>query len=606
MARVTPQGIEPTSLQGYIDRLGEAFRSALGPDLDLAPETPQGQLIGVLALTFAEMDEALVAISNGFSLDHALGFHLDSLGSLLGITRFPATHSTVGVTLTGQAGTTIPAGSRARTAVGDLFALTADAVIPQAGSVAATMQAVEEGPAPAAAGELTEIVDLVAGWESVTNPSPASLGRSRESDGAYRARFRRHTTRNARSSTEAILAAVLDVAGVSRGLIRENTTAMATTVQGKGIGAHSVYVVAQGGVGAEIARAIANAKSVGAGTSGDVLVEVPHVGGWTVPIRFSRVETVPVSVTLGLTIQAGFPSDGTSRMIRQVMDFVDGLDIGEPLIYQRLLAAVLSIPGHTVALGVGRKAGTVATGAGTVATLETFHGRATVLTGGSHSDLATLQAISSGTVIFLGQTASSLDFSGATDLDGVASLLQTALRDTGASDLTDVEVIHDGTVFVVTLPLDSTTGTATTVSAAFTGDSSDELGLHTATIADGVDAIKNGNITLLGETVAGLDFSGVTTYEGVAGVLQTALQGSAVAGLGQAQVAYRDAGFVVTIPLDGDGNPVLVTGAFGGDTADELGLDSVQTVQGSVTGPADLNLNDRLAIEPSDITVTTT
>ena len=64
MARVTPEGIEPTSLQSYLDALGRAFRIALGEDLDLAPETLQGQIVGVLALTFTQVDEALVAVSN--------------------------------------------------------------------------------------------------------------------------------------------------------------------------------------------------------------------------------------------------------------------------------------------------------------------------------------------------------------------------------------------------------------------------------------------------------------------------------------------------------------------------------------------------------------
>ena len=69
---------------------------------------------------------------------------------------------------------------------------------------------------------------------------------------------------------------------------------------------------------------------------------------------------------------------------------------------------------------------TVLTGTGTVADLVNFHGRATVLTGtGTVASLTTLQGITSGTVTFLGQTVTGLDFSSDTDLDGVASTLQT-------------------------------------------------------------------------------------------------------------------------------------------------------------------------------------
>ena len=247
---------------------------------------------------------------------------------------------------------------------------------------------------------------------------------------------------------------------------------------------------------------------------------------------------------------------------------------------------------------------TVLTGTGTVASLETFHGRATVLTGGNHSTLATLQGITSGSVTFLSQTVTGLDFSSDTDLDGVASTLQTALRATSSTDLDNVEVTHDVAGFVVTLPLDSSTGVVPIASAAFTGTESDELGLDTATIVNGVDAIVSGTVTFLGQTLTGLDFSGVTTYEGVAGVLQTALRGASETDLDQVEVAYVDGGFVITIPLDADGNPIVVSGAVTGDTADELGLDTVDTVQGSITNQDDIELTERLTVISEDIAIT--
>ena len=386
MARVTAQGIEPTTLQGYIDALEAAFRSALGQDIDLAPETPAGQLVGTLALTLTEADEALVAVGNGMSRSRALGVQLDDLGSLLGIPRLAG-----------------------------------------------------------------------------------------ESDDEYRARYGRLVARNARGSAEAILAAVLSVEGVTDALIRENATAAEVTEQGKTIGAHSICLVVDGGTDEAVAAAIARSKPVGTGTSGETSVDVPHAGGWSVPIRLSRVTPVPIKVKLALTLMAGFPSDGTSRIVTLVVDHVIGLALGERLTAQRLLADVLLVPGHTVNLGVGRKAGTLLRGSGTVASLDTFHGRATVLTGGNHSTLATLQGITAGTVTFLSQTVTGLDFSSDNDLDDVASTLQTALRATSSTDLDNVEVTHDVAGFVVTLPLDSS-GVVPTASAAFTGTESDELG----------------------------------------------------------------------------------------------------------------------------------
>ncbi len=514
MARVTAQGIEPTTLQGYIEALEAAFRSALGQDIDLAPETPAGQLVGTLALTLTEADEALVAVGNGMSRSRALGVQLDDLGSLLGIPRL-------------------------------------------------------EG----------------------------------ETDDEYRARYGRLVARNARGSAEAILAAVLSVEGVTDALIRENATATEVTEQGKTIGAYSICLVVDGGTDEAVAAAIARSKPVGTGTIGETSVDVPHAGGWSVPIRLSRVTPVPIKVKLALTLMAGFPSDGTSRIIIQVIDHVKGMTPGEHLTAQRLLADVLLVPGHTVNLGVGRKAGTLLRGTGTVADLVNFHGRATVLTGGNHTTLATLQAITSGSVTFLSQAVTGLDFSSDTDLDGVASTLQTALRATSSTDLDNAEVTHDGAAFVVTLPIDSS-GAATEVTAAFTGTESDELGLDTATIVNGVDAIRSGTITLHGATASGLDFGAVASYDDVAAVVKGALRGASETDLDQVEVAYVDGGFVITIPLDADGNPIVVSGAVTGDTADELGLDTVDTVQGSVTNQDYIELTERLTLIPEDITIT--
>ena len=603
MARVTPEGIEPTSLQVYLDALGRAFRTALGEDLDLAPETLQGQIVGVLALTFTQVDEALVAVSNGQSVSRSQGVQLDDLGSLLGIERLLGTRSTVTVTLAGQSGVSIPAGARARTTAGDMFELAQEVTIPGSGSASAAMRSVVAGAVPAAAGTLTQIVDLVVGWESVTNPAGAVLGRGIETDEEYKERFQRLTGRNSRGSAESVLAAVLGVEGVTDALLRENATGTAVTVQGKSIGAHSICIVVDGGTDADVAAAMARSKSAGTGTSGDTSIEVAHPGGWTVPIAFSRARAVPIAIKMALTLGRDFPSDGTSRMIRQVLAHVKSLTIGEHLTTQRLLADVLSVPGYTIRLGVGRKVGTVVTGTGTVADLVTFHGRATVVTGENHSTLATLQAITAGTVTFLSQTVTGLDFSSDNDLDDVAITLQTALRATSSTDLDNAEVTHDGAAFVVTLPLDSN-GAATSVSAAFTGSESDELGLDTATIVDGVDAIRSGTITLHGAAASGLDFGAVASYDDVATVVKGALRGASETDLDQVEVAYMDGGLVITIPLDADGNPIVVSGAVTGDTADELGLDTVDTVQGSVTSQDDIELTEWLTVIPEDITIT--
>ena len=94
--RIQTQGPQVTPLAGpggYRAQLEAAFKSALGADLSVDPTTPQGQIIGILALTLAQQDEAILQSIQGLNLYSAAGYQLDSLGSLLDIARVPARHS---------------------------------------------------------------------------------------------------------------------------------------------------------------------------------------------------------------------------------------------------------------------------------------------------------------------------------------------------------------------------------------------------------------------------------------------------------------------------------------------------------------------------------
>ena len=226
--------------------------------------------------------------------------------------------------------------------------------------------------------------------------------------------------------------------------------------------------------------------------------------------------------------------------------------------------------------------------------LEQITGRATVVRGsGTVSDLATIKAITSGTVTFLGATVFGITFASAADTDGVATILQAALRGTseatilqaalrGTSEasLDAVEVVHDGTQFVITLPL-SSDGSATEVSDPFTGANADELGLDSVDITAGVDGIGAGSLTWHGSAMP-VDFTGAVSYDDVASTLQTALRAVRTAArtdLRSATVEYDPTGFFrVRLGFDSNTDDPYPITAFMVDSAQEaasaLGLDS--------------------------------
>ena len=263
---IDPSGARAASLAENRDTLNARQRDAFGGDLALSPQTPQAQWSGVGALGLTEVgEEGVRAALYGSSPDHAPDKHLDSHGGLLDIRRRVATLSRVTVVLSGVAGIGVAMGSLAKTSTnGDQFRTLADAVLSPTG-VQVDMEAVVEGPITAPAGTLTEIVTVLAGWETITNPFAASVGINREQDEAYRASM---FVRTAHSSVGplAALRAALEEALAGKTKVVDNRTHVAIVIQEFILQPHSNFVVAQLGSDGDVLRAVENHRGMGAGT----------------------------------------------------------------------------------------------------------------------------------------------------------------------------------------------------------------------------------------------------------------------------------------------------------------------------------------------------
>ena len=362
MARITESGIEPTDMTGYTERLETVFRQALGSDLNLAPETPQGQLIGVLALVFSEIDELAVHVANGLNIHHAGRRQIDDYGTLLTIPRIAGELSTVTATLTGTPGTIVPAGSQAGTEAGAVFATEAMAVIGGSRSIDVFMRATEPGPLLAPADELMTIVTPIAGWAGVTNAGDAKPGRLAEADSEYRRRYHGEVAVHARDAGEAIRARVLSQPGATDCVVIDNSTEAAVTMQSVEIGSHAILVIVDGGADEDVAAAIAATRPAGTPTVGDVSVDVVHERDFAIPIHFRRVDPIRLSIAVSLRIGRQFRSDGVAVIRNNITRWFlglwpdpgpglfdqSGLQIGESLDLERLRTPINAVPGHSI------------------------------------------------------------------------------------------------------------------------------------------------------------------------------------------------------------------------------------------------------------------
>lgn len=344
MAQITADGIIARSVQQHADDLQDEFRTALGvADINFDVETPQGQLVNVLASRDARIDQEAVDLFNSASLSAAAGVHLDALVGLFGVFRLPARASTATVTFTGAAGTNIAQGTRLRSADSDIFETTSAAAI-AAGetTVDVPVASIETGPIGVVAASINELVTGVPGITGVTNAADGAIGRSTETDTQMRNRFTFARARNSLGSTDSIRAGVLDVAGVQHCVVRDNPTASQITIGVTNVPAYSVLVVVEGGEDDAVGSAILRRKPAGTPTTGAVETSVSTIAGVTETVRFTRVTPLPLACALQLNTTAAYPQSNTPAIIRALSAYVGELAPGESLDTQRAQAAVLA------------------------------------------------------------------------------------------------------------------------------------------------------------------------------------------------------------------------------------------------------------------------
>ena len=144
------------------------------------------------------------------------------------------------------------------------------------GDVQVDMEAVAVGPVQADAGTLTQIVTVVTGWETVTNAQDAVLGRDRQTDAQYRASLLRRTAHSSIGPLSGLEGA-LEAAEAGRVRVVENTSSAAIVVQGWPVNPHSILVVAEAGLAADVQRAVENHRGMGVGTMTAIVGALPNL-----------------------------------------------------------------------------------------------------------------------------------------------------------------------------------------------------------------------------------------------------------------------------------------------------------------------------------------
>lgn len=344
MAYVAPgidaNGMHVPEYDDILQRLMDRFKGIFGDDLYLGPDTQDYQMIA----EFADlMDDTGAVLAENYASRNpnlASGVTLDYLVALNGLRRMLATKSRATVTVSGEEGTVIPAGSLVMDANGNQWATSADVTIPEEGSASVKVTAVQAGHINAEAGSITQIMSPTAGWIAVTNPEAATAGRNVETDAELRERRASSVAINGRSVLESLIGSLRSLDGVQKVRVYENTGSAADS---NGIPAHSICAVVLQGDSQEIADTIRRKKSPGCGTYGDVTETSSDDYDNTYQISFSRPVDTEITVHVTLKTFSGYNEEIAAQIKGNIQSYIEGIQIGEDLNVGMLWASVLSV-----------------------------------------------------------------------------------------------------------------------------------------------------------------------------------------------------------------------------------------------------------------------
>jgi Uncharacterized homolog of phage Mu protein gp47 len=353
MAGYTPEGFERKRLPEILADKNQAQLAALGPDLNLAPETADGQISGLMALSDDQLWQIAEYAVNATDPDNATFATLSNLVKLNFIERLGPAPTMLVMALTGTPGVTIAAGQLIGEEDGSLTALTtAPFTFAVDGTANAAAALTITGPIEVAATTFTKIITPQAGWISATNPSVGIVGRDVETDAELRLRRARSTGTNSQNMIDSLKGKLANISGMVSSDVIENKT---DVVDANGLTPHSFEAVVIGGDTNVIAQTIWDTYPFGIGWQGNTSGIAIDKQGTLQVVPFTRAVAVSVYVAVHRTTLPGYPATGDADMKQAIVDYANGdlvpgrgFFMGDTVVRTELYTPVNTVPDHNI------------------------------------------------------------------------------------------------------------------------------------------------------------------------------------------------------------------------------------------------------------------
>ena len=268
MIQLTNTGLQIDDLNTIFDNLATEYKKIYGgEDITIDGDTSDGQVISIYSKLNADIQANLLQLYNSFDPDNALGVALNKIIKLSGLTRTPATKSTVSVDITATSNVDLDSEYKVVDELGQVWQIiTAQTLL--AGTTSVDFAAVEWGSIATNPNTITAQGTILTQITTVNNPLAASVGVDEETDEALRIRRNKSLEKPAYSTVGGLLAELLSVANVLDVKIYENKTD--TYDATLDLNAHSIWCIVDGGLDTDIFETIAKEKTSGCDLKGSI------------------------------------------------------------------------------------------------------------------------------------------------------------------------------------------------------------------------------------------------------------------------------------------------------------------------------------------------
>ncbi len=329
-----------TRLEAITDSNGNTI------SVDLEDSSLISQMVQIVSEEVSEGWEMAAALATQFDPRYNTGPFQSGTVQINGIFRNASTPTKLQVTLTGTSGTVILAGTLIATSDNlHTFTLDADYTIGGGGTVTGYATSTETTPVIVADSASMNIQNPVAGWTNVVCADTSVVGTAEETDEELRIRQQASTQVTAQRETEAIIANVANVTGVTFATAYENAnTDVGGGVDSKGIPVGAICCVVEGGTDQAVADAIYNRMSCMTLTHGDHTISYDLVD-----VKFQRPTALPVQVKVTVTAKGSLPSTYATLVKNAILayatDATTGYKPGQSVFASELACPINAITG---------------------------------------------------------------------------------------------------------------------------------------------------------------------------------------------------------------------------------------------------------------------